>query len=189
MKQIIISFIFINSFLTYSQEGMTFCLENSTEFNFQPSKTTNDIKPFSVFHEQILLCGDLGQHRIFLGPQYSYFSGYLYDPIDDYRKNAFGINLGYQYNYLIKNRVENTSIIARLSFSLYEYKTTEYSQGTSSVSHVKTIIENNFYIGLQKQFQNKLYIQGGLGFGSTQGFFLMIESFMLSSTFSFGIKL
>lgn len=185
---IILTFIFAHNFFSYSQEGISFGIENSVEFNFQPVKKNNGSKPFSVFHEQIVVCSDIAQHRIFLGPQYTYFSGHLYDPNDAFQKNAFGLNFGYQYHYLIKNKLENTSIITRLSFSLYEYKTTEFSLGSGNIRNVNTILENNLYVGFQKQFHNKLYLQGGIGLGSTDGFFLMLQSFMLSSTFGFGIK-
>ena len=177
------------SHIVLSQDSLVVSIENSDEYNFQLPKNSNSIKRFSVFHEQFLLCVDYKQNQIFLGPQYSYFSGYLYDPVDEYKKNAFGINIGYQYNYLIKNRLSNTSFITRLSFSLYEYKTIEHSMGPGEFSRAQTIVENNLYLGLKKKIKNKIYIQGGIGIGSTQGFFLMIESFMLSSTFCLGINL
>lgn len=192
MKHIVLLFIGFVGFIVHTQETPKFRIENSLEYNFRIPRKNNfgKVKPYSTLHESLLFVGSFKNHTFFAGPQFSNFHGYLYDPVDNLQLNGFGLNIGYEHDFAFSNKNPDFVLNTRLSFSLYETRIIENSTGPHDETQKKiTILENNLYLGLKKSFGRKFYILSGLGFGSTQGFFLMIESFMLSSTFTFGIRL
>ena len=174
-------FILIN-FISLSQDSLSFSVENTTEYNFRIPRYQ-----FSVLHEQVLFSTKFNNHTLFIGPQYSRFLGPLYDPADNYKKKGIGGNFGYQFEKGINDKYQ-LSFFTRLSFSLYQYKVYEHSMSKGETLHKLTILENNIYFGIKRNMGKSAYFQLGAGFGSTQGFFLMLESFMLSSTFGFGFE-
>lgn len=191
MKHIVLLLTFFVGFNIQAQDTIKFSIENSLEYNFKiPRKTEfGNIKPYSTLHESILFVGSFKNHVFFVGPQFSNFYGFLYDPVDNLRHNGFGLNCGYEYDYAFSEKNPGFVMTTRLSFSLYEARIIENSTGPYAEMQKKvTILENNLYLGLKKSFRRNFYIHSGLGIGSTQGFFLMMESIMLSSTLGFGFE-
>ena len=179
-------FSFVNLF---SQTKLSYGIENSLEYNFRlPQTNDGSLNSFAVFHEELLFTCKIKNHLIFIGPQYSRFTGFMFDPADNYLKNSLGINFGYQYEHRLSEKFDRTYFCTRLVFSIYNYNSYEHSLGNGAPLKQSTIVENTISFGLKKYFSKKTFFQFGLGFGSTQGFFLMIESFMISSSVGLGIQ-
>lgn len=191
MKHIVLLLIVFVGINIQAQDTLKFSIENSLEYNFRIPKKNEygNVKPYSTLHESILFVGSFKNNIFFVGPQISNYYGFLYDPADELEKNGYGLNFGYEYDYPISKKDPDFEMSTRLSFSLYQVKVLEHSLGPNENKPKRfTILENNLYLGLKKTFGKNFYIQSGFGIGSTQGFFLMIESFMLSSTFGFGFQ-
>lgn len=190
MKSFCFALLFFNFFNLCSQSNLSYGIENSLEYNFRlPRKINGTLNSFAIFHEELLFTCKFKNHLIFMGPQYSRFTGYnMFDPADNYLKNSFGINFGYQYEHRLSEKFDGTYFCTRLIFSLYNYNFYEHSLGNGAPLKQSTIVENTISFGLKKYFSNKTFFQFGLGFGSTQGFFLMIESFMISSSVGIGMQ-
>jgi hypothetical protein len=193
MKYTILLCLSINiGFNIQAQKEFKFSIENSLEYNFRiPNKFQfGKSKPFSTIHESILFVSYYKNNLFFIGPQFSSFTGYLYDPIDKINPYSLGINLGYKHLFCNSKKNPSFKMFSSLSFSIYELKYFEKSPGSNYKTPKKiSIVENDIYLGLYKSFGNNFYIYSGLGFGSTQGFILMFESFMLSTNFGFGLNL
>jgi len=191
MKHIVLLLLVFVGFNIQAQDTLKFSIENSLEYNFRiPRKIEYvNVKPYSVLHESILFVGSFKNSVFFVGPQISNYYGFLYDPVDKLKNNGLGLNFGYEYDYPFSKKDPDFVMTTRLSFSLYEARIIENSSGPNEDKQKRfTILENNLYLGLKKSFSRNFYIHSGIGIGSTQGFFLMIESFMLSSTFGFGFE-
>ncbi len=191
MKNLIFILFTFFGIISLAQDTLQFSYVNSIEYNFRvPIKQNNsNINTFSIMHESILFVGSINNNSFFIGPQISYLNGFLYDPIEKINHINYGLNFGYERKFPIifsKNGFEFTT---RLSFSIYEISKIDYPLGfTDEIQTRKTILENNLYVGLKKSLNPNFYVYTGFGFGSTNGFFLMINSFMLASTFGFGFQ-
>jgi len=191
MKNFIFTlFIFLGTYCQ-AQDTLQFSYVNSIEYNFRvPIKQNNsNINTYSIVHESILFVGSVKNNSFFIGPQISYLNGFLYDPIEKIKHINYGLNFGYERKFPITNSKNGFVFSTRLSFSIYEISKIDYPLGLSDeIQTRKTILENNLYVGLKKSFNPNFYLYSGFGFGSTNGFFLMIDSFMLASTFGFGFQ-
>lgn len=174
MKHIVILLFAFVGFNIQAQENLRFSIENALEYNFRihSRNMVGGVKPYAVLHESILAIGSFKNNIFFVGPQISNYYGFLYDPVDKLKKNGFGINFGYEYDYHFSKKNPDFTLVARLSFSLYEARILEHSSSPSGeIQNRVTILENNFYMGLKKKFGKHLYIYSGFGMGSIQGFF------------------
>ncbi len=189
MKSFCFALFFFSFVNLFSQKKISYGIENSLEYNFRlPQTNDGSLNSFAVFHEDLLFTCKIKNHLIFIGPQYSRFTGFMFDPADNYLKNSIGINFGYQYEHRLSEKFYRTYFFTRLFFSIYNYNFYEHSLLNGNALVQKTILENNLSFGLKKYMSKKFYSQICLGFGSTQGFFLMLESFMISSSIGLGIQ-
>lgn len=117
-------------------------------------------------------------HNVYIGPEYTILrKNPLGDPIDTWEKTAWGLNFGYRY--IINSFWENTNLFVQINFSIYQVKSKEYQLGPPFVTvHKNTIIENTGDLGCKLRLCKQLEIFGGMGIGSTNGFFLMIDQFI-----------
>lgn len=186
----LIAFLFFN--YIQAQDTLQIKVESSLEYNFRvPRKLgyESNIKSFSAVHESILFTLSYKNNDLTIGPQISRIDGYLYSSDNIINKNPIGLSIGYQHNFPIFHEENSTFFITRLTFSLYKISKEASSLGPpNTVINNYTVLENNIFFGLKKQFKNNLYINSGLGFGSTKGFFLMIDAFMLSTTLGVGFQ-
>jgi hypothetical protein len=190
MKYIVLLLLVFVGVKLQAQDTLQLGIENSLEYNFRlPRKIDyGNIKRYSVLHESLLFVGSYKNNMFFIGPQISNFYGFLYDPVDKLQNIGYGLNFGYEYDYPLSKENRSFILSTRISFSLYEAVIDEQSLGPNEEKQKRfTILENNIYVGLKKSFNN-FYFHSGFGIGSTQGFFLMVESFMLPSTFGFGFE-
>ena len=127
-------------------------------------------------------------HNIFLGPEFAYF--FQPKPVTNeiFKHNSFGINFGYRYysKYLGKN----TRIYGQFNYSIFKVKLREYSLGNPYGTDVDRIIaENTITAGIDYRISKKIKLFLGAGFGSFNGFFLMVDKFTLSTNAGIDYKI
>ncbi|MEZ5195853.1 MAG: hypothetical protein R2764_05490 [Bacteroidales bacterium] len=119
----------------------------------------------------------LGKHNIYLGPEYNIILDPIKgDPVDVYEKYNWGLNFGYRYysNELFKKM----KLFGQFNFSIYQLKYKSHSLGNPIAENQKdAIVENTASIGLNYNMYKSFNIFLGAGFGSYDGFFLILESF------------
>ena len=117
-------------------------------------------------------------HNFHVGPKYTkLLKKYLSDPEDNFQQEYWGINLGYRY--IFNAPWKKTNLFLQMDFSIYQLKYTEASLANPQGTKKKYIIvENVVGIGLNYQILDRFEIFGGIGFGSTNGFFLMFDQFI-----------
>lgn len=122
-----------------------------------------------------------GRHNVYFGPEFTYVSNTIKgDPVDPFKKKAFGANIGYRYySNELKKRLK---IFAQFDFAIYQISFVEYQQGlTYGTERNQFILENTATVGAEYKLFKGIYVNAGLGIGSYDGFFLMLDSFTPSS--------
>lgn len=118
-------------------------------------------------------------HNIYLGPEYAYF--FQPKPVTNeiFKHNSFGINFGYRYySKYLRN---NIRIYGQFNYSIFKVKLKEYSLGNPYGTDIKRIIAGNTVTaGIDYCISNQIRLFLGAGFGSFNGFFLMIDKFNLT---------
>jgi len=117
-------------------------------------------------------------HNLYIGPEYTNLLEESFgDPADNYQHEYWGINIGYRY--IFDSHWKKTNLFLQMDFSFYQLKYTEHQLGNpQETNNKRTIVENNLGIGVNYQLFEQIEIFGGVGFGSTNGFFLMVEQFI-----------
>ena len=119
-----------------------------------------------------------GNHNLILGPEYTIHLRNIYgDPIDRVEKYYRGINIGYRY--IFNSSWKKANLFFQTNFSFYQLKFKAYQLGYPYVTdHKELIIENTAGIGFNYKLAPQFELSGGIGIGSTNGFFLMIGQFI-----------
>lgn len=143
----------------------SFCIGYSTYYNYK------------VLHYTPNFSLGFGKHNIFIGPEYNYISKTIKgDPVDIYEKSNWGLNLGYKYYF--SKIISNLRLFGQFKFSIYQLRYDEYQHGPPYITkHKELIIENTATIGVNYKLFKKTFLFSGVGIGSYNGFFLMINSF------------
>lgn len=131
---------------------------------------------YKVIHYVPTLSLDLGQHNVYLGVQSTNVLNPMASETTIYEKSSFGANFGYRY--LFVNKQNKVVPFAQLNFSLYELNYVEYQRGPFSQEKQQLILENTASIGLNFNVLKKVQFSCGIGFGSFEGFFLLVDSFI-----------
>ena len=156
-----------------------FGIENSNAYNF---RFINKQQDYSLAHSAILLSLNAGHHSFFLGPEYSYLSKPFGDDSDQIKHSMFGGSFAYMFSHELK-KWNSVDVFVRFNYSIFQQQLTDYK----GLETRKTMVyENTLDLGLKKRFANKFYVYGSLGFGSTNGFFLMVDKAEFSTRAGFG---
>jgi len=166
-----------------------------TSFPYNSSKKMNygikivqQINP-PIFHTSVLFSTHIKNHNLYLGPSYTMLSKNYFgdDLVDDYDKYFPSINFGYRY--LINSSWEYSNIFVQLDFSIYNAKYKYYGgKYIGAVSSQELVVENCASVGINYKASNQMELFCGIGFGSTQGFFLMVDEFIFHSYFGLEYK-
>lgn len=131
---------------------------------------------YKVVHHTPQFSMNIGQHNIYLGPQFTQVLHSLGDPVDVYSKNTYGGNVGYRFHFW--KRKSKLVPFAQLDFSIFQLKFNENQLGPPFLTERKKIVvENTASIGVDFNPVHHFYIFSGIGFGSYSGFFLLFNSF------------
>lgn len=139
-----------------------------------------------VYHNTINLNVNFGDHNLYIGPELVHILMLpkKYDETDNYRSKSIGFNIGYRYSS--REIAPRLKLFGQLNFSIFQLKLIEKQMGPPfSQEKIQIVVENTASFGVDYNFSNKLHLFSGLGFGSYDGFFLMINSF--TPTFYVGI--
>jgi hypothetical protein len=179
-KYFFTSFLLFFSFLVVGQEKpIQFGLENSNAYTF---RFVNKQQDYSLTHSSVLMSLNAGHHSFFLGPEYSYLSKPFGDDSDQIKHSMVGGAFAYVYSHELKkwNSVDG---FLRFNYSIFQLERTDYKELETRKSMV---YENTLDLGLKKRFATNFYIYGSIGFGSTNGFFLMVDYAEFSARAGFG---
>lgn len=185
IKILILLNVFISFTRAYCQEAnkSSFGLRYSFSYDFEVKPDYN----FKVIHHIPICSYRLNNHDFYLGPQYSYI--FQPSPVANeiFENNALGINFGYRY--YSKELINNLQIFGQFNFSVFRIKFEEYQQGYSlKKTHHELIIENTATFGMNYKLMNKLNLFTGIGIGSFNVFFLMLDKFNLSNYLGIGYE-
>ncbi|MBT3210027.1 MAG: hypothetical protein HN704_09930 [Bacteroidetes bacterium] len=132
---------------------------------------------YPILHSVVALNLSKMNHLIYFGPNFNILlNNYFGDEvvIADSEKNSIGINFGYRY--IVDSESKRMNFFMQLDFSIYEVKYKEWGgHGTGFKDTKNVIVENNGSIGLNYKISNSVELFGGIGLGSTEYFFLMLE--------------
>ncbi len=128
-------------------------------------------------------------HNFYFGPEFTFLlTKGSSDSTDDWTPELLGLNVGYRC--LIKTDMKKANFFVQMNFSFYRVKYKEYASGSLvAIEKDKMIIENTGGAGLNYRFNKKIEIFGGVGFGSTSGFFLLLRHFVPHSFIGVGYKI
>lgn len=188
--------IYVNDIISYNWKTENEKTKDNFAKNTIPYDSTSNWKTgimaiqqinYPISHSIIAFNLSKKNHNIYLGPNYTYlFNNYFGDELVNVYKNySIGINTGYRY--IIDSKWEKINLFLQIDFSIYKVEYKEYhGHGSGVVDIERLVIENNASIGVNYRISEKLELYGGLGIGSTEYFFLMIEQFIPHSYF--GLK-
>jgi len=154
---------------SYSQDTIKRILQFSARYTFYYN--------YRVAHHTPVFSIEYNNHNLYFGPEFSFI--FQPTPIADiiYKPNSFGFNLGYRYFF--NDQKKKLRFFSQFNFSIYQVKYKEYQLGPPiSTERKKIIIENTGTLGADFNFYKNIHLFGGLGIGSTSGFFLMLNSFI-----------
>jgi len=134
---------------------------------------------YKVIHYAPNLSLDLGQHNVYVGVQATNVLKPMGSELTIYDQNSYGINFGYRFLFIDKQK--KVVPFTQLNFSIYQLEYTEYQRGPPfSTDKKRLIVENTASIGVNFNFIKHFQISCGVGFGSLDGFFLLVDSFIPS---------
>lgn len=132
---------------------------------------------YKVLHHNASVIVNFNQHQLTTGPQISQVFLPFWDETDIYRATNIGIHLGYRYSWLREST--NFHPFAQIHFALFETQYTTSQLGPSPLSSQREwILENTVSIGSTYKINPYIQFFGGIGFGSLDSFFLLIDSFV-----------
>jgi hypothetical protein len=152
---------------------------NHWKFGIQLTQSFN----YPLMHTSSTFSIILKKNELFIGPEYTKLQRtYLYgDPVDKWKQDNWGINIGYRYK--LNSAKAKTCFFIQTCFSVYQTVFHEYQLGPPfDTEHKKVIIENTAGLGFDYHYTNHIHIFGTIGIGSTNGFFLMINQFIPHSS-------
>ena len=133
---------------------------------------------YPILHTTPSISIYLKNNNFYIGPEYTKFlkqpSG---DPVDMWEKDYWGLNFGYRRKFI--STLKSTQMFVQINFSIYEVSYIEFQKGPPySTNHKRTIVENSGGLGINQRVFKQVEIYAGIGIGSTNGFFLMFDSFI-----------
>lgn len=135
---------------------------------------------YKVIHYVPNLSLDLGQHNVYVGIQATNVLKPMGGETEIYDKNTYGVNFGYRYLFIDKRK--KIVPFAQLNFSIYELEYKEYQLGpVSPTTKQNLIVENTASLGVNFNLIKNVQFFSGIGFGSFEGFFLMVDTFIPSA--------
>lgn len=114
-------------------------------------------------------------HNFYFGPEYTFLLTKSFkDSTDDWEPEPWGFNLGYRF--IVKSEKKKTNLFLQMNFSFYRVTYKEYQPGSTVLTdQMKSIIENTGAIGINYRFNKYFELFGGIGIGTTCGFFLLLQ--------------
>lgn len=163
------------SLLTLSMQSI-FC-QNNTSFGIDYTFQYN----YKVAHHSLSLgCNINNNNKVFAGIQKTAILEAIRDTEDDFEKKSKGVHFGYEY--LFYNPDKHITPLIRFNYFIYKLKYVEFQKGPPfSINREKFILENTIAIGIRYSPFEKLKMSTGVGFGSQNAFFLMIDLFIPNS--------
>jgi hypothetical protein len=172
-------------------------LPTHPEISLNPYDSTRKLKiglrfaqqlNYPILHTSAALSASSKGHSVYIGPAFTHLNGKSFSSVDTYKQTNWGLNFGYRYCF--DSHWKNTHVLVQIDFSVYQVHYIEHSLGNPmGWENKKTIVENNLGIGLNHKLSEQLELFGGLGFGSTNGFFLMLDQFIAHSFLGIEYKL
>ncbi|MBK9401463.1 MAG: hypothetical protein IPN36_11585 [Bacteroidetes bacterium] len=152
-------------------------------------KFTNQFN-YPIVHSAPALSLYKKHHNFSFGPEFTNLRDYSFgnplDPLNLDQQKYWGLNAAYRY--ILDSNWKKTNVFFQMNFSLYQLFYTE-DRIVNDIKYKETIVENTIGIGVNHQLFPHLEIFGGIGFGSTNGFFLMLEQFIPHSLIGIEFKL
>jgi len=131
----------------------------STYYNF---KTLHYVPSFNI---------QFDKHGFYIGPDVVSVLKPLGDPINSYKKNAVGVQFGYNNTFFTKNKF---SLLCDFHYSIYKYQTKIVAMSTTTDAY-RYVVENSLALACNYQLTKGLSIYAGAGINSYEGFFLLLE--------------
>ena len=182
------TYISLNEVISYNWKSKDIEFTNQDKDKLFPYNSTNNrrlgIKTvqqinYPISHSIIAINFSKMNHNIYLGPNYTHlFNNYFgNESVNDYEKDSIGINFGYQY--IIDSKWKRTNFFLQIDFSVYKLNNKEYQGLFIGIKDEEMIIiENNGSIGINYKVSDNIELMGGIGIGSPEYFFLMINRFL-----------
>lgn len=138
---------------------------------------------YKLMHNAVTLTLEYKESKFFIGPEHTCFFNNFYDQGERYAKNVLGLSFGYNYTF---KALAKTSFYLQTVFSVFPSKYSYYQMGLADwVQHDEWVIQNTASVGIRyKMGKNVSFLLDG-GFGSLQGFFLMLDTFIPAVSMSF----
>ena len=120
-------------------------------------------------------------HNLFIGPEYTrLLDKSMGDTKDTYEQEYWGINIGYRY--ILNSSWKKTFLFLQTDLSIYKVKYKVSQLGpVANPNHEKIVVENTIGLGLNYNISQHFEIFGGIGFGSTNYFYLMFDQVIPNS--------
>lgn len=180
-KKILLSFIIVIMAINlYSQEAKksSFGIQYTLSYDFQVAPRNSENK-IGVLHHAPALSYRINNHNLYIGPLLSHV--FQLKPVwnDKYDNKAFGLHFGYRYysNELLRN----FRIFGQFHYSIFWVKCQHNQLGLpDGVTKTEIRVNNTASFGVDYEAIPNLHIYAGTGFGSYDGFFLILERVNLS---------
>ena len=172
--------IVITTINLFSQEAKksSFGIQYTLSYDFQVAPRNSENK-IGVLHHAPALSYRINNHNLYIGPLLSHV--FQLKPVwnDKYDNKAFGLHFGYRYysNELLRN----FRIFGQFHYSIFWVKCQHYQLGLpDGVTKTEIRVNNTASFGVDYEAIPNLHIYAGTGFGSYDGFFLILERVNLS---------
>ena len=137
---------------------------------------------YRLSHSSIAFAIRFQKHRLYAGPEYTWLTKPLFgDPVDVWNFECRGIGFGYGYEFYTLNAHFN--LFLKMNISVFDVIITQSGRGPYTKLYSIRVVENTIAVGTRYRLSKLFSLFGGLGFGSTNGFFLMVDEFIPNSFF------
>lgn len=117
------------------------------------------------------------KQNFFIGLQYSIITKEISSPnVFESIPQPWGGRFGYRY--LTDSPFQKTNIFLQIQFGIYQLRQVETQLGPFTSVKNKVIVENTAEIGFNHKLVKHINLFYGIGFGSTNGFFLILDQFI-----------
>lgn len=164
--------IFISILLV--TQGLAQAVQEKSVIRFGAKPTTQ--YNYKLMHNAIALNLNYKNSNFFIGPEHTHFFSNYYGWGARYEKNALGIYFGYNYSF---KTIDRFSIFLQTAFSIFPSNYSYYQMGPAEwIEHKEWVVQNTASIGTRFKMDNHIRLLLDAGFGSLQGFFLMVDTFV-----------
>lgn len=145
-------------------------------YDFQLKKSKSD----QIVRVAPVLSLDFKKHNFYLGPQFTRYLQFESIRNEKYESESLGLNFGYRLTF--KELVQNLRLFGQFDYAIYQIKNVEIQKGAPFLTNEKTTIaQNTIFIGIDYIPFKAFSCFIGTGIGSLDGFFMMIDDFIVSS--------